>query len=135
MTISVNAVHQFLLAVCGVLSTIAAIYALADDTYLSTPARLDVANVFLRLYQLFFALVLLSTAALGWKLPLKWFSLLESFIGSGLYVIFLGFYTYRMLNDYGMYTAWFHFILGAVFIVYGLFVKNDRAEYTPILPQ
>ncbi|OQS06018.1 hypothetical protein THRCLA_20465 [Thraustotheca clavata] len=134
MAISINAVHQFLLGIAGVLSTVAAIYALADDTYLSQ-TRLDVANVFLRLYQLFFAFVLLSTAAFGWKLPLKWFSLLESFIGSGLYVIFLGFYSYRLLNDYGLYSSWYHFVIGIIFIIYGLFVKNDRSEYTPLLPQ
>ncbi|ETV83116.1 hypothetical protein H257_04842 [Aphanomyces astaci] len=131
----ISTTHQVLLAVLGLLSTIAAVYALAEDTYLSSSPRLDVANVFLRLYQLFFALVLLSTAALGWKVPLKWFSFLESYVGSGLFVIFLGFYTYRLLNDYGLYSAWIHFVVGGVFVVYGLFAGEQKAEYTPILPQ
>ncbi|KAG9401302.1 hypothetical protein AC1031_009164 [Aphanomyces cochlioides] len=135
MASAIATIHQVLLAILGLLSTIAAIYALAADTYLSTSPRLDVANVFLRLYQLFFALALFSTAALGWKQPLKWFSFLESYVGSGLYAIFLGFYTYRMLNDYGLYTAWIHFIVGGLFVVYGLFAGEEKAEYTPILPQ
>ncbi|KAF0685721.1 Aste57867_22420 [Aphanomyces stellatus] len=135
MASSIAKVHQVLLAVLGLLSTIAAIYALAADTYMSTSPRLDVANVFLRLYQLFFAVVLFSTAALGWKVPLKWFSMLETYVGSGLYAIFLGFYTYRMLNDYGLYSAWIHFIVGGIFVVYGLFAGEEKTEYTPILPQ
>ncbi|ETW10554.1 hypothetical protein H310_00821 [Aphanomyces invadans] len=135
MANTISTVHQVLLAILGLLSTIAAVYALAEDTYLSPSPRLDVANVFLRLYQLFFALVLFSTAALGWKVPLKWFSFLESYVGSGLFAIFLGFYTYRLLNDYGLYSAWIHFVVGGLFVVYGFFAGEQRAEYTPILPQ
>ncbi|CAK4075658.1 unnamed protein product [Aphanomyces euteiches] len=132
MAKSVVKVHQFGLAVCGLLCTIAAVWSFVNDSYHGS-LQGSVTRISMRVYQIALSLVLLSTTALGMKQPLKWFGLLESYIGSGLYVIFLAFFTLGLGNDFGMYANVTMLVVGILSICYGLVFKDERHNYPPLL--
>ncbi|KAF0696352.1 Aste57867_12911 [Aphanomyces stellatus] len=132
MAKSVVKVHQFAMAVCGLLCTVAAVWSFVNDSY-SGSFQGSVARISMRVYQIALALILLSTTALGLKQPLKWFGLLESYVGSGLYVIFLAFYTLGLGNSFGLYSTMTMLVVGFLSVCYGLVVKDERHDYPPLL--
>ncbi|EQC33587.1 hypothetical protein SDRG_08695 [Saprolegnia diclina VS20] len=132
MAISFRKVHQVALAVCGLLATTAAIWSFIGDGYGGSFESLTT-RVALRVYYLGLSLVLVSVACLGLKKPLAWFGLLEGYIGSGLYVIFLAFFTLGLGNGFGFYTTLTLWVVGAFSIFYGVIVKDDRSNYPPLL--
>ncbi|KAF0696351.1 Aste57867_12910 [Aphanomyces stellatus] len=123
MAISASKVHQFAMAVCGLLCTIAAIWGFVNDSY-GGSLQGDVARISMRIYQIVLSLILLLTMAFGVKQPLKWFGLLESYVGSGLYVIFLAFFTLGLGNTFGLYSTIIILVIGVLSICYGLSGKD-----------
>ncbi|ETW07836.1 hypothetical protein H310_02259 [Aphanomyces invadans] len=124
--------HQIGMAVAGLLCTIAAVWAFVGDKYHDSYQN-SVARVSLRVFQIALSLVLLMTAGFGMKQPLKWFGLLDSFVGSGLFAIFLGFFTLHLDNDYGLYSTIVIMVVGVLSILYGMFVKDERHDYPPLM--
>ncbi|OQR86950.1 hypothetical protein ACHHYP_09713 [Achlya hypogyna] len=132
MAQSFRKVHQVALAICGLLATTAAVWSFIGDGYGGSLESLT-GRIALRVYYLGLSLVLLSVAAFGLKKPLEWFGLLEGYIGSGLYVIFLAFFTLGLGNSFGYYSTLTLGIVGALSIFYGLVIKDDRSKYPPLL--
>ncbi|RHY09515.1 hypothetical protein DYB37_007386 [Aphanomyces astaci] len=120
------------MAVSGLLCTIAAVWAFVNDTY-GGFFQHTVARISLRVFQIALSLVLLTTTGLGYKQPLKWFGLLDSYVGSGLFAIFLGFFTLSLSNDYGLYSTIFIMVVGILSIIYGMFIRDERHDYPPLL--
>ncbi|OQR90716.1 hypothetical protein THRCLA_22514, partial [Thraustotheca clavata] len=97
MSQNARKVHQIALAICGLLATASALWSFLTDGFGGSLEGVTI-RLAMHLYQLALALILLSVAGFGSKKPLEWFGLLEGFVGSGLYVLFLSFFTLGLGN-------------------------------------
>lgn len=130
--LNASKLHQWSMAICGLLASTAAIWNFAIDSYSGSTQQL-VFRVVMHGYQIVLAFILLGVTALGKKQPLNWFGLLESFVGTGLYVIFLCFFSLNLPNDFGVYSSCILFVVGVLSVIYGLASSNARSSYPPLL--
>ncbi|KDO27270.1 hypothetical protein SPRG_07519 [Saprolegnia parasitica CBS 223.65] len=130
-TITAMKVHQVFMSIFGLLNTVAAVWLIANDDYpfkTSGEIRGSVARVVLHCYQIVLSHCLLMAAAFGARLPLEWFGLLTGFVGSGFYLIFLGFLTLSLDTIFGLVVGILTIVYGVGSIIYGYSTKKEMLE-------
>ncbi|OQS06178.1 hypothetical protein THRCLA_20426 [Thraustotheca clavata] len=130
-TLTAPKVHQVLLAIFGLINLIGAAWLIGVEDYPfhnGDTIRSSVSLIVLHLYHIMLSLCLFSAAALGSTRPMEWFGLLTNFIGSGFYLVFIGFLTLRLATVYGMVVGIVTIVYGIGSIIYGFATKKEMLE-------
>ncbi|OQS01640.1 hypothetical protein ACHHYP_00543 [Achlya hypogyna] len=122
----VHLVHQLLMAACATANAVATCYVFSTVDYArASSAAVTVALV---VYQLLLSVFVVLVMLVATEAPLRWFPLLASFRGSGLYLLSLGVMTlYHLGNTFALVAGGLCVIVGLLFVVYGL-VWRERGS-------
>ena len=120
-------IHQIQVAACAALILVSAAYSLfASEYYFSSgeAVKASISRIVVHFYLLVVSVALLFASLFGSRVPHLWLSLLDSYKGTGFFMIFLGFYVLNISDWFGQVTAVITISVGVASIVFS-FIEPD----------
>ncbi|CAK4077036.1 unnamed protein product [Aphanomyces euteiches] len=132
---TVHVVHQVVMGLCALLVCVVNIwlFTILRYDFVAQP-RWTVTCILLYVAHLALAVVLLLATVGGMVAPIRWFGIMGSFRGSGLFVIYLGVVTLvHLANTFGLVAGFICIASGVFFLLYGLLGRERTSlYYTPL---
>ena len=117
---------------------IAGLWALFDMTYFwssSYQARGSISHIITMLFLIATGGAMILVAVTNLKQPLEWLGMLRSYFGSGVFMIFLGFFILPLAQDFGYATGIILILFGAFSAGYSFANPADALGDYPALIQ
>ena len=116
-------IHQIQLTLSATLLFISAAYSIITSKYYFSSleaTKASISRIATHLFLLVVSVALLAASAFGSRVPHVWFSLLDSYKGTGFFMIYLGFFVLNISDELGLVTAIIAISTGVASIVYSI---------------